>query len=93
MMKINFDSVPEFDNEFDKIVKRKCKSLVKDLEIFKKAVTVRIPEHPSTKAISDLGESVKIPIYKVKRFRCRAINRVLIVDFVLFMHISRIHLL
>jgi len=75
MRKLNFDSVPEFDKEFKRIGKRKCTSINEDIEVFKKALSVKIPEHPSTLPISNLGETVKIPVYKVRRFRCRILNK------------------
>jgi mRNA-degrading endonuclease RelE of RelBE toxin-antitoxin system len=75
MRKINFDRVEEFDRDCIKLSKRKCKTLLDDLETIKKALRVKIPEHQSTKRINDLGELVKIPIYKVRRFRCRAIKK------------------
>jgi len=43
---------------------------------------VRIPEHCTTKRINGLGSTVKIPIYKVKRFRCAQIKKEQKVDFV-----------
>lgn len=75
MRKINFDSLTEFDKDCKKFKKRKCTSLLDDLEVFKKALSVNIPEHPSTKPINGLGQAVKVPIYKARRFRCRSIKK------------------
>lgn len=74
--KINFGNpLPEFEKEFNKLSKKKCKTLPEDLEVLKKAMRVKIPEHVSTQRINNLGESVKIPIYKVRQFRCKDIKK------------------
>jgi len=75
MRKINFKSTDEFKKECRNLSKRKCTTLPQDIETIKKAIRVKIPEHPTTKRITYLGESVKIPIYKVRRFRCKKIRQ------------------
>jgi mRNA-degrading endonuclease RelE of RelBE toxin-antitoxin system len=75
MRKIDFQATPEFEKEIEKIAKKGCRSVFEDLNTFKKALRVNIPEHQSTMPISNLGDSVKIPVYKVRRFRCRKIKK------------------
>lgn len=75
MNDLNFKRTAEFKKECEKLSKRKCKTLPDDLEVLKKAMRVKIPEHPSTKRINNLGDSVKVPIYKVKQFRCKHIKK------------------
>lgn len=73
---INFFQTPEFEKEIRKIKKKRyCYTILKDIEILKKALRVNVPEHQSTVRISNLGDSIKIPIYKVKNFRCKSINK------------------
>ena len=74
-MKINFRCTEEFKKELKKLSRKKCKTLPQDLEVLKKALNANIPEHPSTKRVNDLGSRVKIPIYKVRRFRCKQIKK------------------
>lgn len=74
-MKIDFLFVDEFDKELKKLSRRKCRTLIDDLETLKSAIRVKIPENVKTKQINNLGESVKIPIYKVRRFRCKQIKK------------------
>ncbi len=64
MRKIKFDSAEELDKDCKKFVKRKCTSLYDDIEIFKKALRVKIPEHQSTKQIDGLGNQLKFPFTK-----------------------------
>nr|QNO43679.1 hypothetical protein FICJDHNH_00019 [Methanosarcinales archaeon ANME-2c ERB4]QNO43966.1 hypothetical protein AECFJODE_00019 [Methanosarcinales archaeon ANME-2c ERB4]QNO50640.1 hypothetical protein PPJMCGDE_00011 [Methanosarcinales archaeon ANME-2c ERB4] len=69
MTDVEFEAVPEFPKELEKLSK-KCKSLNGDFGNFKKVLTKTMPNHVSgTVRISGLGENVKIPIYKVKHFR------------------------
>lgn len=75
LMDINFEYKDEFLKDCNHFLKKKCTTLCNDLETLKKALRVKIPEHPSTKRITYLGESVKIPIYKVRRFRCKQIKK------------------
>jgi len=82
MAKINFEYTAEFKKECRKISSKKCKTFPSDLNTIKKAMQVRIPEHCTTKRINGLGSTVKIPIYKVKRFRCAQIKKEQKVDFV-----------
>jgi len=70
----------EFDDDCDDF-SRQCSSLVKDLEIFKTALIDAIisnnglvPSRNKTYIhLSGLGTS--LPVFKVKRFRCRAIKK------------------
>ena len=72
---INFRSVKEFNRELNKLSKKKCRSLHEDIELLKSALHVKIPDSVHTIPISNLGESVKIPVYKVRRFRCKNIKK------------------
>jgi len=66
--------IKEFDKDFQKCVK-KHKTLQEDLEIFLKALLAELPDTLSgTVRISGLGKNVRIPIYKVKKFRCRELR-------------------
>lgn len=68
-----FTTVPEFDSEFDRLLK-KYRSLTEDLEVLK-AILATYPRgyEPFVFQISGLG--IETPIYKVKNFRCKALNR------------------
>lgn len=72
---IKFGHLKEFKKELKKFSKKKCKSIYEDIEILKKAMRVKIPEQANTIPISNLGGSVKVPIYKVRQFRCRDIKK------------------
>ena len=68
-----FATVPEFESEFNKYLK-KYGSLKDDLEVLK-TILSKYPKgyEPFTFRIPGLG--VETPIYKVKNFRCKALNR------------------
>ena len=68
-----FRTVAEFDSEFNKLIK-KYRSLKEDLEVLK-AVLLKYPRgyEPVTFRIPGLG--IETEIYKVKNFRCKALNR------------------
>lgn len=68
-----FSTVREFDSEFDKLLK-KFRSLKEDLEVLK-AVLLKYPQgyEPVVYRIPGLG--IETEIYKVKNFRCKALNR------------------
>jgi hypothetical protein len=68
-----FATVPEFDSEFDKLLK-KYRSLKEDLEVLK-AILSKYPTgyEPVTFRIPGLG--IETPVYKVKNFRCKALNK------------------
>lgn len=68
-MSVEFEEVSEFSKDLKKL--KKFRSLCGDVERFKKSLTVQLPgELPGTERISGLGKDVKLPIYKVKNFRC-----------------------
>lgn len=70
-----FSPVIEFLKDLKKLNK-KYKSLNDDLtKNFCEALEAVLPNYlRGTFQISDLGEDVKIPIYKVKHFRCEALK-------------------
>jgi mRNA-degrading endonuclease RelE of RelBE toxin-antitoxin system len=66
-----FLEVDEFSKDIKKLNK-KYKTLFDDLETFKKALEAVLPNHsPKTVQIPGLGKDVKVPIFKVRRFRCK----------------------
>jgi len=66
-----FLKVSEFTKDLKKLNK-KYKTLNDDLETFCKVLIAVLPNHlPKTVQISGLGQDVKIPIFKVRRFRCK----------------------
>jgi len=70
-----FLPVPEFSKDLEKLNKR-FRSLYEDLETFSTALEEVLPAHlPKTVQISGLGHEVKVPIFKVRRFRCRYLKR------------------
>jgi hypothetical protein len=72
---IDFEEVDEFSKDVKKLHK-KFNSIDSDLGTFKKALISELPNHLSgTIRVSNLGENVKVPIYKVRRFRCKALNK------------------
>ena len=68
-----FTTVPEFDSEFGELLK-KYRSLKEDLEVLK-TILLKYPigYEPITFRIPGLG--IETAIYKVKNFRCKALNR------------------
>lgn len=70
-----FLQVDEFQKDLKKLNK-KFKSLNDDLKNnFCDVLEAELPNHlPGTIQISGLGEDVKVPIYKVKHFRCKSLK-------------------
>ncbi|MEA1957758.1 MAG: hypothetical protein U9N01_05325 [Euryarchaeota archaeon] len=70
-----FLQVDEFKKELKKLNK-KYKSLNNDLKSnFCEVLDLELPNHlPGTFRISGLGEEVKVPIYKLKHFRCKSLK-------------------
>jgi mRNA-degrading endonuclease RelE of RelBE toxin-antitoxin system len=65
-----FREVSEFSKELKRL-NNKYRTLYEDLETFKTALNAELPNQlPHTVSISRLGEDVKTPIYKLRRFRC-----------------------
>lgn len=70
----DFGEIPEFSRDLKKLYK-KIRSIYTDLEAFKKALASELPNHLSgTVQISNLGRDVKVPFYKVRHFRCKALK-------------------
>ncbi len=59
-----------------KKLNKKYKSLNNDLKNnFCEVLDLELPHHlPGTFQISGLGEEVKVPIYKLKHFRCKSLK-------------------
>jgi len=68
-----FTTVPEFDSEFDKLLK-KYRSLKEDLGVLK-AVLLKYPRGYEPVIFRIPGLDIETEIYKVKNFRCKALNR------------------
>ena len=68
-----FTTVPEFDSEFDKLHK-KYRSLKNDLEVLK-TILLKYPIGYEPIAFHIPGLGIKTPIYKVKGFYCKALNK------------------
>jgi len=72
----NLETVFDETNEFTKDMKKlnkKYNSIYEDLEIFKAALITALPAGlPGIFAISDLGDHIELPVYKVKKFRCKS---------------------
>jgi mRNA-degrading endonuclease RelE of RelBE toxin-antitoxin system len=70
-----FLQVDEFKKDLEKLNK-KYKSLNNDLKSnFCEVLDLELPNHlPGTFRISGLGEEVKVPIYKLKHFRCKSLK-------------------
>lgn len=67
-----FKQVPEFGVDFS-LLKERFSTLEDDFKKFKEVLNLRGPKHtPGTVRIK-MGANVKIPIYKVKQFRCRCL--------------------
>lgn len=67
---IEFEELPEFERDFKKRSK-KYRHFPKDFDVFKDALRGSLPEEHlrGTFRISDLGDTVQTPIYKVKGFK------------------------
>jgi mRNA-degrading endonuclease RelE of RelBE toxin-antitoxin system len=71
---INFRNVPEFESDLKALSKR-YSSLSGDIERLKSALKTTTPKFlPGAFRISDLGEDVSDPVYKVKHFRCESLK-------------------
>ncbi len=70
-----FLQVDEFKKDLKKLNK-KYKSLNNDLKSnFCEVLDSELPNHlPGAFRISGLGEEVKVPIYKLKHFRCKSLK-------------------
>jgi len=72
---VDFSSTPEFMKEKKRTIK-KYPSFENEFDVFKKALKVSLPDGlPDTHRIDKLGEKIKIPIYKVKKIRCKSIKK------------------
>ncbi|MGB7532523.1 MAG: hypothetical protein WA977_06040 [Halobacteriota archaeon] len=70
----DFEEILEFSKDLQKMHK-KFRTIYDDLEAFKKALASDLPNHLSgTVQISNLGQDVKDPIYKVRHFRCKTLK-------------------
>lgn len=70
----DFVEVPEYSKDLKRIMK-KYGSLPNDLELFKKVLSAVLPGTLScTVRISGLGREVIIPVYKVRKFRCKSLQ-------------------
>ena len=70
---INFENVSEFDDDFFNLQKR-FPNLKEDFNRLVKVLDTRGPKHtPGTFRIS-MGAGIREPIYKVKQFRCTALQ-------------------
>jgi len=71
---LTFFKVDEFDRDLKKL--KKFNSLEEDLETFTDLLSGLWPRLPSgTVRISDLGQKVTVPVYKVKHFHCKCLNK------------------
>ena len=73
MMKINFVEIPEFSRDLKKMRKR-YKSIDDDLGTFKEALSVSPDCLRGAVQISNLGQNIKLPIYKARHFRCKTLK-------------------
>ncbi len=72
---VTFNATTEFVNEKKDIIK-KYRSFENEFETFKKALNVSLPDKlPKTERINGLGDEIKIPIYKVRKIRCKSLKR------------------
>lgn len=70
-----FSQVPEFQKDIEKLNK-KFRTLYDDLATFNNALKAVLPNRlPKTVRISGLGREVKVPIFKVRRFRCQYLKK------------------
>lgn len=70
---MEFATLHEFDSEFDKLFK-KFHSLNEDLDVLK-AVLLKYPRGYAPIIFRVPGLGIETEIYKVKNFRCKALNR------------------
>ena len=71
MMTLKFECVSEFIRDIKKL---RLGTIAQDLEVLKKAISSEPNSLSGTVRVSGLGNDVKIPIYKVRKFRCREIR-------------------
>ncbi len=71
---MQFSSLPEFDKELKKLLKKRFRTLAQDLNLFKQRILIKYPRgyHPVIVRIDKL--SLEVEIYKVKHFRCKALK-------------------
>ena len=70
---MEFDSLTEFDKELKRLL-RKYRSLNEDIEVLKKYLRITPGNNPP-RVIRIPGLGLETEIYKVKHFRCRALNK------------------
>jgi mRNA-degrading endonuclease RelE of RelBE toxin-antitoxin system len=69
-----FSVTPEFEKDLRRLSK-KFGSLPNDLETFRTALLSVLPDQlPGTVRIPGLGSSVRIPVFKVRHFRCKSLQ-------------------
>lgn len=77
-VKYTIKTHPRFDKEFNKLI-RKCPSLEKDFERLKNVILLNLStgDHylPDDLYHQIPGLEVKFPVFKIKKFRCKAIPR------------------
>lgn len=72
---VTFIATPEFLREKKHIIK-KYRSFKDEFKTFKNALKVSLPDGlPDTVRISGLGDQISIPIYKVRKIRCKSLSR------------------
>ncbi len=80
MGKYQIKTHPKFDKELDKLTE-KCPSLKKDFERLKNVLLLDLERgnHRLTQdrylQIPGLGHNVMFPVFKIKKFRCKAISK------------------
>jgi|GEM_PF-2268372 len=70
-LEIAFSELAEFSRDVERLEKKRLRSLRKDIEVFKKALSTGPETMSGVVRISDLGEKVKARIFKAKKFRSR----------------------
>ena len=72
-MAVDFEYLPEFEKELERLSKKRFRSLPEDLEVLKKVLSVAPSAAPPISfSISNLN--VPHEIVKVKKFACRALK-------------------
>ena len=66
---IEFETIPEFNKEYERFCK-KYHNFSSDFERFKLALRTSPTKLGGVVHVSKLGNSVSIPIFKAKHFRC-----------------------
>lgn len=70
---MEFSSLKEFDNELKRLL-RKYRSLNADIDLLKKYLII-IPRSNPPRVVRIPGLGLVTEIYKVKHFRCKALNK------------------